>query len=172
MGPAPASTEAVIAAGTPAEVMATEGLSRPTIRRGAAASRYRRLAASRRGTLKMTGAKENNLQNVTLEVPIGTLTGSRAFPAGESSPLITDTLAPALANRLNHAHRRTGPYRKITGLEKLDKVINIDQSPIGRTPRSNPATYIGLWDDIRALFPPARPRPRFAATRRGAPPST
>ena len=71
--------------------------------------------------------------------------------SGKSS-LVTDTLAPALANRLNHAHRRTGAYRKITGLEKLDKVINIDQSPIGRTPRSNPATYIGLWDDIRALF--------------------
>ncbi len=71
--------------------------------------------------------------------------------SGKSS-LITDTLAPALANRVNHAHRRCGAYRKITGLENIDKVINIDQSPIGRTPRSNPATYIGLWDDIRALF--------------------
>ena len=57
-----------------------------------------------------------------------------------------------MANRVNHAHRRTGGYRKITGVENIDKVINIDQSPIGRTPRSNPATYIGLWDDIRALF--------------------
>ena len=64
--------------------------------------------------------------------------------------MITDTLAPALANRVNHAHRRTGAYRKITGVENIDKVINIDQSPIGRTPRSNPATYIGPWDDIRA----------------------
>ena len=100
----------------------------------------------------MTGAKENNLQNVTLEVPIGTLTVVTGVSGSGKSSLITDTLAPALANRLNHAHRRTGPYRKITGLEKLDKVINIDQSPIGRTPRSNPATYIGLWDDIRALF--------------------
>ncbi len=71
--------------------------------------------------------------------------------SGKSS-LVTDTLAPALANRLNHAHKRTGVYRKITGLDELDKVINIDQSPIGRTPRSNPATYIGLWDDIRNLF--------------------
>ncbi len=71
--------------------------------------------------------------------------------SGKSS-LVTDTLAPALANRVNHAHRRTGAYKKITGLDKIDKVINIDQSPIGRTPRSNPATYIGLWDDIRALF--------------------
>lgn len=83
---------------------------------------------------------------------IGTLTVVTGVSGSGKSSLITDTLAPALANRLNHAHRRTGPYRKITGLEKLDKVINIDQSPIGRTPRSNPATYIGLWDDIRALF--------------------
>ena len=71
--------------------------------------------------------------------------------SGKSS-LVTDTLAPALANRLNHAHLRVGEYGKITGLNKLDKVINIDQSPIGRTPRSNPATYVGLWDDIRQLY--------------------
>ncbi len=106
----------------------------------------------RRGTLKMTGATENNLDDVTLEVPLGTFTVVTGVSGSGKSSLVTDTLAPALANRLNHAHRRTGPYRKITGLDKLDKVINIDQSPIGRTPRSNPATYIGLWDDIRALF--------------------
>ncbi len=65
---------------------------------------------------------------------------------------MTDTLAPLLANRVNNARRRTGAFRKIEGLQKIDKAINIDQSPIGRTPRSNPATYVGLWDDIRALF--------------------
>ena len=143
----------VIAAGTPAEVMATEGSVTADYlsgRRRIAVPEARRKPG--RGTLKMTGAKENNLQNVTLEVPIGTLTVVTGVSGSGKSSLITDTLAPALANRLNHAHRRTGPYRKITGLEKLDKVINIDQSPIGRTPRSNPATYIGLWDDIRALF--------------------
>ena len=106
----------------------------------------------RRGSIKMTGASENNLKNVTLEVPIGTFTVITGVSGSGKSSLITDTLAPALANRVNHAHRRTGAYRKITGLESIDKVINIDQSPIGRTPRSNPATYIGLWDDIRALF--------------------
>ncbi|MEC4272601.1 excinuclease ABC subunit UvrA [Adlercreutzia sp. R25] len=143
----------VIAAGTPAEVMATEGSITADYLSG-----RRRIAVPaerrhpKRGSLKMTGATENNLQNVTLEVPIGTLTVITGVSGSGKSSLITDTLAPALANRLNHAHRRTGPYRKITGLEKLDKVINIDQSPIGRTPRSNPATYIGLWDDIRALF--------------------
>ena len=106
----------------------------------------------RRGSLKLTGATENNLHNVTLEVPFGTLTVVTGVSGSGKSSLVTDTLAPALANRVNHAHRRTGAYKKITGLDKIDKVINIDQSPIGRTPRSNPATYIGLWDDIRALF--------------------
>ncbi|NBJ67368.1 excinuclease ABC subunit UvrA [Adlercreutzia caecimuris] len=143
----------VIAAGTPAEVMAAEG----SVTADYLARRRRiEVPACRRrpgrGSVKMTGASENNLNNVTLEVPIGTLTVITGVSGSGKSSLITDTLAPALANRLNHAHRRTGPYRKITGLEKLDKVINIDQSPIGRTPRSNPATYIGLWDDIRALF--------------------
>jgi excinuclease ABC subunit A len=143
----------VIAAGTPEEVMAKEGSITADYlsgRKEIAIPQARRKPG--KGTLKMTGACENNLQNVTLEVPLGTLTVITGVSGSGKSSLITDTLAPALANRLNHAHRRTGPYRKITGIEKLDKVINIDQSPIGRTPRSNPATYIGLWDDIRALF--------------------
>ena len=71
--------------------------------------------------------------------------------SGKSS-LVTDTLAPAMANQIMHAHKRVGKYRKLTGLEAIDKIINIDQSPIGRTPRSNPATYIGVWDDIRKLY--------------------
>ncbi len=143
----------VVAAGTPAQVMAAEGsLTADYLsgRRSIEVPSERR--RPKRGSLKMTGATENNLQNVTLEVPLGTLTVITGVSGSGKSSLVTDTLAPALANRLNHAHRRTGPYRKITGLDKLDKVINIDQSPIGRTPRSNPATYIGLWDDIRALF--------------------
>ncbi len=143
----------VVAAGTPEQVMAAEGsLTADYLsgRRSIEVPAERR--HPKRGSLKMTGATENNLQNVTLEVPLGTLTVITGVSGSGKSSLVTDTLAPALANRLNHAHRRTGPYRKITGLDKLDKVINIDQSPIGRTPRSNPATYIGLWDDIRALF--------------------
>ena len=71
--------------------------------------------------------------------------------SGKSS-LVTDTLTPALANRVNRAHRKVGKFKKLEGVELIDKVISIDQSPIGRTPRSNPATYIGLWDDIRNLF--------------------
>ena len=104
------------------------------------------------GVLKLTGASENNLKNVTLEIPVGTLTLITGVSGSGKSSLITDTLAPLLSNRLNHAHRRFGAYKKITGLEAYDKVVDIDQAPIGRTPRSNPATYVGLWDDIRHLM--------------------
>ena len=143
----------VVAAGTPEEVAATEGsLTADYLsgRRVIAVPQQRR--KPKRGFLKLTGASENNLNNVTLSVPFGTFTVITGVSGSGKSSLITDTLAPALANRVNHAHRRTGAYRKITGVENIDKVINIDQSPIGRTPRSNPATYLGLWDDIRALF--------------------
>ena len=77
---------------------------------------------------------------------------SPACPARGKSSLVTDTLAPALANELHRARRRTGRVRAHRGLEHIDKVIDIDQSPIGRTPRSNPATYTGVWDDVRSLF--------------------
>ena len=143
----------IVAIGTPDEIMKAEGsLTADYLsgRRRIEVPEKRR--KPRRGSLKLTGATENNLHNVTLEVPFGTLTVVTGVSGSGKSSLVTDTLAPALANRLNHAHRRTGAYKKITGLDKIDKVINIDQSPIGRTPRSNPATYIGLWDDIRALF--------------------
>ncbi len=143
----------VVASGTPQEIVeATGSLTADYLsgRRQIEVPAQRR--HPRRGSLKLTGARENNLKNVTLSVPFGTLTVVTGVSGSGKSSLITDTLAPALANRVNHAHRRCGTYRKITGVENIDKVINIDQSPIGRTPRSNPATYIGLWDDIRALF--------------------
>ncbi len=105
-----------------------------------------------RGSIKLYGAAENNLKDIDVEVELGTLTVVTGVSGSGKSSLVTDTLAPLLANRVNHARRRTGAFKKISGLDKLDKTINIDQSPIGRTPRSNPATYIGLWDDIRALF--------------------
>ena len=105
-----------------------------------------------RGALVLKGATENNLKNVDVSVEFGTLTVVTGVSGSGKSSLVTDTLAPALANRVNRARRRTGAYRKLEGVSAIDKVINIDQSPIGRTPRSNPATYIGLWDDVRALF--------------------
>ena len=143
----------VVAAGTSEEVAAAEGSFTADYlsgrRRIAVPSERRR---PKRGSVKITGASANNLKNVTAQVEIGTLTVVTGVSGSGKSSLITDTLAPALANRINRAHHRTGAYRKLTGYEALDKIIDIDQSPIGRTPRSNPATYIGLWDDIRALF--------------------
>ena len=143
----------VVAIGTPDDIMACpESLTGDYL----AGRRSIPVPAERRhgqhGSIVMTGATENNLRDVTLEIPLGTFTVITGVSGSGKSSLITDTLAPALANRVNHAHRRAGSYTKITGAEKIDKVINIDQSPIGRTPRSNPATYIGLWDDLRALF--------------------
>ena len=143
----------VVAAGTPQQVAKAKGSLTADYLSG---RRTIPVPAKRRspgrGSLQLIGACENNLQDVTLSVPFGTMTVVTGVSGSGKSSLVTDTLAPALANRVNRAHRRTGSYRKLVGVDKIDKVINIDQSPIGRTPRSNPATYIGLWDDIRQLF--------------------
>lgn len=104
------------------------------------------------GYLKLTGATQNNLKSVDVKIPLGTLCVVTGVSGSGKSSLIVDTLSPVLANKLNHAHKKSGAYKKISGLEHLDKLISIDQSPIGRTPRSNPATYVGLWDDVRKLF--------------------
>lgn len=143
----------VVAAGTPEEVMkVSESLTAQYL----CGAREIPVPSERRdpgrGAIQLKGACANNLKKVDISIPLGTLTLVTGVSGSGKSSLITDTLAPALANRVNHAHRKTGDFRRLTGTEKIDKVINIDQSPIGRTPRSNPATYIGLWDDIRALF--------------------
>ncbi|MDR0347664.1 MAG: excinuclease ABC subunit UvrA [Coriobacteriales bacterium] len=105
-----------------------------------------------KGSLIITGAAENNLKNISAEIELGTLTVVTGVSGSGKSSLITDTLAPALTNRIHRSHKRVGTYEKLSGISLLDKVIDIDQSPIGRTPRSNPATYVGLWDDVRNLF--------------------
>ena len=102
--------------------------------------------------LRVVGAREHNLKNVDVEFPLGTLTVITGVSGSGKSTLLTDLLYPALANRLHHAHQGEAAYSGIEGVEHLDKVINIDQSPIGRTPRSNPATYVGLFGPIRDLF--------------------
>lgn len=143
----------VVAAGTPAQIVQSrDSLTADylTGRRTIPVPEQRR--TPHRGTIRITGACENNLKDVTVDIPVGTLTVVTGVSGSGKSSLITDTLAPALANRVNHARRSTGRYSKLSGLQHLDKIVNIDQTPIGRTPRSNAATYVGLWDDIRQLM--------------------
>jgi excinuclease ABC subunit A len=102
--------------------------------------------------LELEGATMNNLRDVTLRFPLGTFVCVTGVSGSGKSSLISETLYPALANRLNKAQLKPGPFRALRGLEHLDKVIDIDQQPIGRTPRSNPATYVKLFDLIRELF--------------------
>ena len=103
-------------------------------------------------TLKIVGARGNNLKNVTAEIPLGLFTCVTGVSGGGKSTLLIDTLYKALARRLNGAHEAPAPYDRIEGIEHLDKIIDIDQSPIGRTPRSNPATYTGAFTPIREWF--------------------
>jgi len=102
--------------------------------------------------LKLQGASGNNLKQVDLEIPAGLLTCVTGVSGSGKSTLINDTLYPLAANELNKANRDIAPYKKISNLDLFDKVVDIDQSPIGRTPRSNPATYTGLFTPIRELF--------------------
>ncbi len=102
--------------------------------------------------LKVFGASENNLKNVDVSIPLGTFTCVTGVSGSGKSSLVNEILYKYLARELNRARTKNGKVKKITGVEELDKVINIDQSPIGRTPRSNPATYTGLFSDIRDLF--------------------
>jgi len=102
--------------------------------------------------LRILGAKENNLKDLDVDIPLGVLTCVTGVSGSGKSSLINEILYKKLAGKLNHAKTKAGHHRDILGLEHLDKVINIDQSPIGRTPRSNPATYTGVFDLIRELF--------------------
>ena len=120
-----------------------------------------RYEATPASCLRIVNARGNNLKNVTAEVPVGLLTCVTGVSGSGKSTLINDTLYTAVARKLYHAHAEPAPHDEIEGLEAFDKVINVDQSPIGRTPRSNPATYTGLFTPIRELFaevPMARER--------------
>ncbi len=102
--------------------------------------------------LQIEGARLHNLQSVTARFPLGTMICITGVSGSGKSSLVSETLEPALARVLNNAQSTPGPYKKLEGLEHLDKVINITQDPIGRTPRSNPATYVKLFDQIRQVF--------------------
>ena len=103
-------------------------------------------------SLIVRGAAENNLRHIDVEIPLGTFTCITGVSGSGKSSLVNEILYKKLAGALNHARTRPGKFDSIEGLEHLDKVVGIDQSPIGRTPRSNPATYTGLFNDIRDLF--------------------
>ncbi len=112
----------------------------------------KRRKIDRKRMLQVVGARENNLQNVTVDFPLGVLTAVTGVSGSGKSSLVNDILYEVLASKLNGARRVPGKHTRVTGLDNLDKVIHVDQNPIGRTPRSNPATYTGVFDRIRTLF--------------------
>ncbi|MCH2395695.1 excinuclease ABC subunit UvrA, partial [Oceanibaculum sp.] len=155
MGPgAGAHGGTVVAMGTPAEVM-----QNPASITGQYLTGMRQVpvpAKRRKGkkgqVLRLSGATGNNLKNVSVDIPLGTFACVTGVSGGGKSTLIIDTLYKALARRLHNAREHAAPHDRIDGIELIDKVIDIDQSPIGRTPRSNPATYTGAFTPIRDWF--------------------
>ncbi len=144
----------VIAEGTPAEIMASPrsltGQYLSGVREIAVPELRRPMQKGRQ--LVVTGATGNNLKNVTASIPLGLFTCVTGVSGGGKSTLLIDTIYKAVARRLNGSREHPAPHASLTGLEHLDKVIDIDQSPIGRTPRSNPATYTGAFTPIREWF--------------------
>ncbi|MCI8703209.1 MAG: excinuclease ABC subunit UvrA [Anaerotignum sp.] len=144
----------VVCAGSVAEIMACERSVTGDYlsgRKKIEIPRERR-AFNRENLLTIKGAAENNLKNINVEIPLGIFTCVTGVSGSGKSSLVNEILYKRLARDLNRAKLRPGAHTEMLGLEKLDKVINIDQSPIGRTPRSNPATYTGLFDMIRDVF--------------------
>jgi excinuclease ABC subunit A len=143
----------VVAAGTPQEVM-----DNPNSLTGQYLSgkKFIPVPGERRKPdgrwLEIVGAKENNLKNVSVKIPLGTFVAVTGVSGSGKSTLVNEILYKALAQKLQRAKAKPGEHKTIKGLEHLEKVIDIDQSPIGRTPRSNPATYTGVFDDIREVF--------------------
>ncbi|MGE7603992.1 excinuclease ABC subunit UvrA [Peribacillus sp. NPDC097675] len=143
----------IVAAGTPEEVMNnTESLTGQYL----SGKKFIPLPLERRKNdgrvIEVKGAKQNNLKNVNVKFPLGVFIAVTGVSGSGKSTLVNEILHKSLAQKLNRAKARPGEYREIKGIEHLDKVIDIDQSPIGRTPRSNPATYTGVFDDIRDVF--------------------
>ncbi|MEB2778782.1 excinuclease ABC subunit UvrA [Algoriphagus sp. C2-6-M1] len=142
----------IVANGTPAEILLTDGLTAKYLagKIGLPVPPVRREGIGK--SLVIKGATGNNLKNINLNLPLGTLIGITGVSGSGKSTLIHETLYPILNQHIYHSKKNPMPYKSVEGLEHLDKVIEVDQSPIGRTPRSNPATYTGVFSDIRALF--------------------
>lgn len=143
----------VVAKGTPEEIMQSEnsltGQYLSGQRKISIPSKRRQI---KNGFIEIKGARQNNLKNINVDIPIGVMTVVTGVSGSGKSSLINDILYPKASNFANRSELKEGICDEIVGLEKIDKVINIDQSPIGRTPRSNPATYTNVFTDIRNLF--------------------
>ncbi|MDR9867621.1 excinuclease ABC subunit UvrA [Lactococcus cremoris] len=144
----------IIASGTPKQVMKNKKSLTGQYLSGKRAIPVpeKRRAIDKKKMVKITGASENNLQNLDAEFPMGVMTAVTGVSGSGKSTLVNSILKKSLAQKLNHNSEKPGKHKKITGYEGIERLIDIDQSPIGRTPRSNPATYTSVFDDIRDLF--------------------
>ncbi|HQB38544.1 MAG TPA: excinuclease ABC subunit UvrA, partial [Deltaproteobacteria bacterium] len=142
----------VVAQGTPKQIMANPASLTGKYLSGELSIQVPKKRRTAERVITIQGASENNLQGIDVEIPLGVMTCVTGVSGSGKSTLVIDTLHKVLSQRLYRSREKAGAYRDILGLEHLDKVINIDQSPIGRTPRSNPATYTGVFGDIRDLF--------------------
>ena len=142
----------VVAAGTQKEFLKHHSLTCDYLNRVRDIELPKRRSIKGHKHIVLEGATGNNLKDVTLDIPLGLFVCVTGVSGSGKSSLINETLHPILNQHFYHAQKRPLPYRNIKGIEHIDKVIEIDQSPIGRTPRSNPATYVGVFDEIRQLF--------------------
>ena len=146
----------VVAEGKPEEVATTTGSATGEFLSGERTIGVPEERRRARGSLRVKGARQHNLKDVDVAFPLRTFTCVTGVSGSGKSTLVNEILYRAVANRLHRARLRPGAHRRIDGIEKVDKIINIDQSPIGRTPRSNPATYTGVFDHIRQLYSQTR----------------
>jgi excinuclease ABC subunit A len=142
----------VVAQGTAVQVAAVEDSLTGQFLAGTRVIETPRKRRRPAGYITIEGASQHNLANVDVKIPLGVLCCVTGVSGSGKSTLVNDVLLKAVSNHLHRSRHRAGAHRRVTGLEQLDKIISVDQSPIGRTPRSNPATYIGLFDQIRELF--------------------
>jgi excinuclease ABC subunit A len=142
----------LVAQGTPEEVMQAEDSATGQFLTGARAIDVPKKRRRPSGYIEIEGASQHNLQKIDAKIPLGVFCCVTGVSGSGKSTLVNEVLYKAVANRLHRAKMRPGAHKRVSGLDQVDKIINIDQSPIGRTPRSNPATYTGVFDQIRDLF--------------------